>query len=93
MAQRGGRQARCLVGGQHASQGELEHWLQVAAPIPGWVGLAIGRGIWWDPLYAHLRHLNTVGAARRRIRAAYLDYARYYLKAREGTLPAEPPVL
>ena len=47
----------------------------------------------WDPLYAHLRHLNTVCVARRRIRAAYLDYARYYLKAREGTLPAEPPVL
>ena len=27
-------------------------------------------------------------------RAAYLDYAGYYLKAREGKLPAEPdPVL
>jgi hypothetical protein len=27
---------------------------------------------------------------RRRIRAAYLDYGRYYLKARQGTLPEEP---
>jgi hypothetical protein len=36
----------------------------------------------------------TAGEARRRIRAAYLDHARYYLKAREGMLPAEPdPVL
>ncbi len=94
MAQRGGRQARCLTGGGHAPYDQLEHWLQVAAPIPGWVGFAIGRSIWWDPLRAHLRHLSTAGEARRRIRAAYLDYARYYLKARDGMLPAESdPVL
>ena len=90
MAQRAGRQARCLVGGRHAPYDELKHWLQVAAPIPGWAGFVIGRSIWWDPLRVHLRHLSTAGEARRRIRAAYLDYARYYLKAREGTLPEEP---
>jgi myo-inositol catabolism protein IolC len=90
MAQRAGRQARCLVGGRYASYDALEHWLQVAAPIPGWAGFAIGRSIWWDPLRAHLRHLSTAGEARRRIRGVYLDYARYYLKAREGTLPEEP---
>jgi len=94
MAQRGGRQARCLVGGRHAPYDQLKHWLQVAAPIPGWTGFAIGRSIWWDPLHAHLHHINTAGEARRRIKNACLDYARYYLKAREGTLPAEPdPVL
>jgi myo-inositol catabolism protein IolC len=93
-AQRAGRQARCLVGGRHADYDTLQHWLQVAAPIPGWAGFAIGRGIWWAPLHAHLRHINTAGEARRRIRAAYLDYAGYYLRAREGKLPAEPdPVL
>jgi myo-inositol catabolism protein IolC len=88
-AQRGGRQARCLVLGQHAPHEMLEHWLQVAAPIPGFIGFAIGRGIWWAPLHAHLRHLSTAGATRRRIRGTYLYYARYYLKAREGMLPAE----
>jgi myo-inositol catabolism protein IolC len=94
MAQRGGRQARCLVGGRHAPYDQLKHWLQVAAPIPGWTGFAIGRSIWWDPLHAHLHHINTAGEARRRIKNAYLDYARYYLKARDGMLPAEPdPVL
>jgi myo-inositol catabolism protein IolC len=90
MAQRGGRQARCLAGGRHAPYDTLKHWLQVAAPIPGWAGFAIGGSIWWDPLHAHLRHINTAGEARRRIRNAYLDYARYYLKARDGMLPADP---
>jgi myo-inositol catabolism protein IolC len=90
MAQRAGRRARCLTGGRHAPQDELEHWLQVTAPIPGWAGFTIGPSIWRDPLRAHLRHLSTAGEARRRIRATYLDYARYYLTAREGNLPTEP---
>jgi myo-inositol catabolism protein IolC len=82
------------VAGRHAPYDTLQHWLQVAAPIPGWAGFAIGRSIWWDPLHAHLHHLSTAGEARRRTRAAYLDYARYYPKARDGTLPGEPdPVL
>jgi myo-inositol catabolism protein IolC len=94
MAQRGGRQARCLVGGGHAEYDTLQLWLRVAAPIPGWAGFAIGPGIWRAPLHARLRHLSTAGEARRRIRAAYLDHARYYLKARDGMLGAEAdPVL
>ena len=63
MAQRGGRQARCLAGGGHAPYDTLKHWLEVAAPVPGWAGFAIGASIWWDPLHAHLRHINTAGEA------------------------------
>jgi hypothetical protein len=65
-------------------------WL--AAPIPGWAGFAIGHSIWRDPLRAQLRHLSTAGEARRRMSAVYVDYARYYLKAREGMLRDEPDV-
>jgi myo-inositol catabolism protein IolC len=89
-AQRGGRQARCLMLGRYAPYEKLAHWLQVAGPVPGWSGFAIGRSIWWNPLRGHLHHHYTAGEARRRIRDAYLDYAFYYLKAREGTLPADP---
>ena len=92
-ARRGGRQARCIVLGRHAPHDELEHWLQVAAPVPGWTGFAIGRSIWQDPLHAHLHHLCTTGEARRRIANTYLNYARYYLRAREGTLTEPEPVL
>jgi 5-dehydro-2-deoxygluconokinase len=86
-ARRGGREARCIVLGRHAPHDKLDHWLQVAAPIPGFVGFAIGRSIWWDALHAHLRHHCTAGEARHRIAGVYLDYARYYLHAREGKLP------
>ena len=92
-AGRGGRQARCIVLGRHAAHDELEHWLQVAAPIPGWIGFAIGRSIWQDALHARLHHFCTIGEARRRIADTYLNYARYYLRAREGTLTEPEPVL
>ena len=92
-AGRGGRQARCIVLGRLASREDLEHWMQVAAPIPGWTGFAIGRSIWQDPLRAHLHHLCTAGEARRRIANGYLRCARHYLSAREGTLTEPEPVL
>jgi myo-inositol catabolism protein IolC len=89
-AQRGGRQARCIVLGRHAPHDKLDHWLQVAAPVPGWIGFAIGRSIWQDPLHAHLHHHRIAGEARRQVASTYLDYARYYLSARDGTLDAAP---
>jgi myo-inositol catabolism protein IolC len=92
-AGRGGRQARCIVWDRQAPHDTLEHWLEVAAPVPGWTGFAVGRSVWQDPLHAHLHHLCTAGEARRRITNAYLRYARYYLSAREGTLTESEPVL
>jgi myo-inositol catabolism protein IolC len=92
-ARRGGRQAQCIVLGRDAPHDQLERWLQVAAPVPGWTGFAIGRSIWQEPLQSHLRHHSTGGEARRRITAAYLDYARYYVAARDGLLAASDPGL
>src|SRR3984957_13482743 len=86
---RGGRAAGCIVLGRDASQDQLDHWLQVAAPIPGFTGFAVGRSIWWDPLHAHLHHRRTAGGTRRRIAGAYLDFVRYFLDARDGRLPVQ----
>ena len=62
VAKRGGRTADCIVLGRHAMQDQLDHWLQVAAPVPGFTGFAIGRSIWWDPLHARPReHFLTMG--------------------------------
>jgi 5-dehydro-2-deoxygluconokinase len=90
-ARRGGRQAKCIVLGRHASHDQLDRWLQVAAPIPGFVGFAIGRSIWWDALHSHLRHHGTAGEARRHITSNYLDFVNYYLAARDGDLTNPDP--
>ena len=83
---RGGRQADCIVLGRHAPHDKLDRWLQVATPIPGFIGFAIGRSIWWDALHAHLHHHRTANDSRRRIRDAYLDFARFFVDARAGAL-------
>jgi myo-inositol catabolism protein IolC len=88
---RGGRAADCIAAGRPTRHDQLDTWLRVAAPIPGFIGCAIGRSIWWDALHARRHHRSTEGDARRRITAAYLDFARYYLDAREGQLTAPDP--
>jgi myo-inositol catabolism protein IolC len=84
-AKRGGRAADCIILGRHAGQDQLDHWLQVAAPIPGLTGFAIGRSIWHDPLHARLLTAALPRGTRLRIATTYLDFVRYYLDAREGT--------
>ncbi|WP_405795733.1 2-deoxy-5-keto-D-gluconate 6-phosphate aldolase domain-containing protein [Streptomyces sp. NBC_01506] len=90
-AQRDGRTARCIVLGRHATHSRLDHWLKIAAPVPGFVGFAIGRSIWWDALHSHLHHRSSNDETRRRIAGQYLDFARYYLEAREATPPGHDP--
>jgi myo-inositol catabolism protein IolC len=85
VAKRGGRTADCIVLGRHASRDKLDRWLEVAAPVPGFTGFAIGRSIWWDALHARLQHRGSAEETRSRIASAYLDFARYYLAARGGS--------
>jgi 5-dehydro-2-deoxygluconokinase len=82
LARRGGREADCIVLGRHASKEDLDHWLEVAAPLPGYVGFAIGRSIWWDPLSGHLAGAIAGDVARHQIAENYLQYAHAYLDAR-----------
>jgi myo-inositol catabolism protein IolC len=82
IARRNGRPANCIVLGRHASKADLDHWLEIAAPIPGYIGFAIGRSIWWDALSDLLAGTIDEDAARARIAATYLSYANAYLAAR-----------
>jgi 5-dehydro-2-deoxygluconokinase len=82
LARRGGRAADCIVLGRHSSRADLDRWLDIAAPLPGYVGFAIGRSIWWDPLGDLLAGTIATDVARSRIAQNYLDYANAYLAGR-----------
>ena len=50
-ARTGGRDGVvCVVFGRGADDAKVDHWLEQAAPVDGFVGFAIGRSIWWNPL-------------------------------------------
>jgi hypothetical protein len=42
--------AECIVLGRNAPLSRVEHWIEVAAPLPGYAGFAVGRSIWEQPL-------------------------------------------
>src|SRR5919204_2865231 len=44
----------CVLLGRGASDEKVDHWLTQAAPVEGFVGFAIGRSIWGDPLKGFL---------------------------------------
>ena len=77
-AKAGGRNADCIVLGRDAPKEALDHWLAVAAPVPGFVGFAIGRSIWEDPLKRHRKDADDARLVET-VRGNYLHFARAYL--------------
>ena len=43
---------RCIILGRGADDRKVREWLEVAATVPGFIGFAIGRTVFWDPLVA-----------------------------------------
>jgi myo-inositol catabolism protein IolC len=71
-ARAGGRDGvGCIVLGSGANTEQVEHWLRTSADVPGYVGFAIGRTLWWDQLTGYLDGSLTRDDAASRIAASY----------------------
>ena len=70
--------------GRGASTEKVEHWLQQAAPVEGFIGFAIGRSIWWDPLKGFLGGDLEREAAAEQVADNYLRFVRVYDDAESG---------
>jgi myo-inositol catabolism protein IolC len=62
----------CVVLGRGADTEAVDRWLRAAAGVPGFVGFAIGRTIWWEPL----RGFFDAGATDEASEAAVSEIAR-----------------
>jgi myo-inositol catabolism protein IolC len=81
----GGREnVVCVLLGRGASTEKVDLWLEQAAPVDGFVGFAIGRSIWWDPLKAYLGGDLERDAAAGQIAEAYLRFVQVYEDAESG---------
>jgi myo-inositol catabolism protein IolC len=74
----------CVLLGRGASEAKVDHWLQQAAPVEGFVGFAIGRSIWWDALKGFLGGDLEREAAAQQIADNYLRFIRVYDDAEQG---------
>jgi myo-inositol catabolism protein IolC len=71
-ARAGGRdRVGCVLLGQGASTATVEHWLRTGAGVPGYLGFAIGRTLWWDPISRYRDGALTREDAAREISARY----------------------
>ncbi|MBV9196277.1 MAG: DUF2090 domain-containing protein [Solirubrobacterales bacterium] len=68
----------CVLLGRGASTDKVEHWLRQAAPVDGFIGFAIGRSIWWDPLKGYLDKELEREAAAAQIADSYLHFVQVY---------------
>jgi myo-inositol catabolism protein IolC len=82
-ARTGGRDGvTCVVLGRGAEDAKVDHWLIQAAPVDGFIGFAIGRSIWWDPLKAYVDGKIERAAGARKIAENYLRFVAVYERAK-----------
>jgi myo-inositol catabolism protein IolC len=78
-ARAGGRDGvTCVVLGRGADEFKVDHWLAQAAPVDGFIGFAIGRSIWWDPLKSYVDGKIERLAGARTIAENYLRFIKVY---------------
>jgi len=70
--------------GRGASDDKVDHWLQQAAPVEGFIGFAIGRSIWWDALKGFLGGDLDRRAAAEQVAENYLRFVKVYNDAESG---------
>jgi len=86
-ARRDGRDGvTCVVLGRGAEDAKVDHWLIQAAPVDGFIGFAIGRSIWWDPLKAYVDGKIERAAGARKIAENYLRFVAVYERAKSAAV-------
>jgi myo-inositol catabolism protein IolC len=71
-ARRSGREkVGCIVLGRGESDERVREWLTTAAGVPGFIGFAVGRTDFWDPLVSYRANKSTR-------EAAVIEIARHY---------------
>lgn len=71
----------CIVLGRGEDHAKVRQWLEVAAATPGFIGFAVGRTDFWDPLVAWRMHKATRAQAVAVIAARYLEFVDLFEQA------------
>ena len=80
-ARRGGRtKVGCIILGRGEDDRKVHEWLQTAAPVPGFIGFAVGRTAFWEPLVGWRDKKTTREAAVDEIARRYRDFVDIFEK-------------
>jgi 5-dehydro-2-deoxygluconokinase len=85
-ARRNGRdKVGCIVLGRGEDDRKVREWLATAGPVPGFIGFAVGRTTFWDPLVDVRAKKTTREAAATEIARRYREWVDIFEKARGST--------
>lgn len=76
----GGRKVGVITLGRGESKEKVQEWLKVGAKIPGIIGFAVGRTIFWDPLAEHKAGKTTKKESVEKIAQNYQEFTELWLK-------------
>ena len=87
-ARRGGRnRVGCIILGRGEDDRKVREWLTTAAAVPGFIGFAVGRTCFWDPLVEWRGKKITRDAAVAEIARRYQEFVEIF-EARRKTVTA-----
>ena len=87
-ARRGGRAGvGCIILGRGEDDAKVREWLTVAAAVPGFIGFAVGRTSFWDPLVNWRANRITRKAAVEEIARRYKEFVEIF-ETRNQSVPA-----
>ena len=82
-AQAGGRKAGVITLGRGESKDKVKEWLAVGAKIPGIIGFAVGRTIFWDPLVEYRAGKADKKATIEKIANCYVEFVELWQNERK----------
>ena len=86
VARRNGRdKVGCIVLGRGEDDHKVREWLATAAPVSGFIGFAVGRTTFWDPLVDLQAKKTTREAAATEIARRYREWVDIFEKSRGST--------
>jgi len=82
-ARRNGRdKVSCIILGRGENDAKVREWLTTAAAVPGFIGFAVGRTDFWDPLVAWRDGKETRDEAVAQIARRYREFVDLFESAR-----------
>jgi myo-inositol catabolism protein IolC len=71
----------CIVLGRGEDETHVHTWLATAADVPGFIGFAVGRTTFWDPLITWCEQKSSRDAAAAEIARRYRQWVDVFEKA------------
>ena len=81
-------QIGCIILGRGEDNRKVQEWLEIAASVPGFIGFAVGRTAFWDPLVAWRAKKATREQAVAEIARRYREFVHLFEDGRRNAVPS-----